>query len=506
MTALRNLLLALLVVIGMGAACSASTPTSTADLVVVVSPYAPAAVARQEHDLLYALLLRDAPPGASVSLWDGYGLARVFEAKIPALRYDGPEARAERMVEALLSLDRWFNRGSAPQAPGELLGGNEIRLPELVAEIGLADLARPRRLLILGSPFYVSSVEPTFSMADANGRPNGRYPSDAHVAATAGETVFGAAGREQALSGSVIYWAYGSESQWLNGAHKLAVQRWWSIWTSAQSGVLAGFSSNAQMLVERLLAGDIRTESRFTCDPRESKIRMLSAAPRQAPIWLDVPDPVVTPPPAPPAPVALPPVVTPRALPTVREAPKPLVPQQAPPPPAPLVAPPLPPARFIQIPVPIRLDDSKIGIGIAWPADWDLDLYVRAAPGKKEVYYRDDRSPEAFLYSDERHGNFGGQFEFVEFTKPSEVNLKAVEVWVNFYAGRSSTTTKGQVVLFDRGTIKIGTFVIPATHGNHGGSRTNRAESPYWVKINLDQLVSTSQPLAASRPRGSQQR
>lgn len=485
----KIILALMLTFVGALRALSAASQLPPVEIIVVVSSYAPPEAIKADQKLVYKLLLQDVPSGSRLAMWDGYSLNCIFEADIPALRYDSAEARAEHLVDALVHLNKWSAQSSTGLPDVGLGGSNAIRLPELVTELPPADPFRPRRILVVGSPFYLSTTESSFCMTE------GRYPSDANLGAAVTETVFGVAGREQALADTVIYWSYGPESQWINGAHKLAVQRWWALWTAGQKGVLAAFSSNTMVIEERLLASDTRPGWHFSRDAADSKIRMLTAVPRQAPAWLALPAPTVE-----------------STAPKPEEAPKPVMAQvkvaaqvqptldqiKAPLSPPPVVAIPIvPPPAPIHIAVPVRLDGTKIGIGIAWPTDVDLDLYVRPTPGGKEIYYWDDRSPEAFLYSDERHANVGGLYEFIEFRKP--VDLSHTTVWVNYYGGHL-VNPNGQVVLFDHGRIKVGTFTIPASHGNSGRSSHGRSISPYWVKIDLGSLIDANVPLAACRP------
>jgi hypothetical protein len=152
----------------------------------------------------------------------------------------------------------------------------------------------------------------------------------------------------------------------------------------------------------------------------------------------------------------------------------------------------------VSLRIPPTIDASKTGIGIAWAAQGvDLDLYVRPFAGVTELYYARARSREGFLYADERDANAGRYYEFVELKVP--VDLKKMTVWVNFYAGRAANIT-GQVVLFDHGRVRTGTFAIRANRGNHGSASSSREQSPYWTRVQLDALIEATAPLAAQRP------
>ena len=216
---------------------------------------------------------------------------------------------------------------------------------------------------------------------------------------------------------------------------------------------------------------------------------MRSALPRTVPNWLEQ-NPV-----PPPIPAVLP-VPPPAAPPQAASVPEP---QSAPAPPPVTVAatqplatpdPPQP-----AIPFPHGFDSSKTGIGICWSGDGvDLDVYALPYPGARELYYKRDRTPEGLLYRDERTGNVGRYFEFVEFK--GAVDLSRVSIWVNLYAGRGPVS--GQVALFDHGRVKVGSFSVNAAKGNHGGG--DRATSQCWVEIRLSDLTAATGPLVASKP------
>jgi hypothetical protein len=143
---------------------------------------------------------------------------------------------------------------------------------------------------------------------------------------------------------------------------------------------------------------------------------------------------------------------------------------------------------------------GKTGIGLAWGVDADIDLYVRADPRAKELSYQLKQTPEGRLVSgDIRHANVGRTYEYMEFSRP--IDLSRATVWVNYYRGRARAVL-GQVVLFRDGRVWVGQFRIAAARGNGGSDADRRDRSPYWQRIDLDQLTEASAPLAAQRPEG----
>jgi len=473
------------IALGKSALSGTTAEVPTEFVVIVSSRSAPAALDITSRHF-FELLLRDAPMGAHVAVWDGYYLTRIGEADIPQLQHDNSDSRAECLAPVLVGLKRWREQARKASRDEGSAADDTVRLPEVLAELGPVEAGRQRRILIVASPFYLCPHEPTFSMNES------RYPSDAHLGATLAESPYGTAGREQALCRTALYWAYGADSQWGSGAHRIAVERWWHLWMAAQGGALTTFSPDAAVAWSRFVGRNVMgTVVSYQRDTGDSRIEMRSAQPRRVPDWLANAAAPAMPPPEPPSPAVAgkvdmaPSVPGAVALPVISPAQERLAPlprvQDAP-----------------VVRVPLQLEAWKTGIGIAWSAKGvDLDLYVRPHSRAQEIYYRRDRTKEGFLYRDMRNANTGGLYEFVEFSGP--VDLSQISVWINYYAG-SAANVSGQVVLFDRGVIKVGNFTLGAGRGNRGNDKLERASSPYWTEVRLVDLQPGSGPLVANKP------
>lgn len=458
---------------------------------VVVSPWSSIAERTREQEALRTFALKQAPGGTRLKLWDGWSRELLASGTVPELRYDAPAARAQQPALAawLRALKTWA--GTPPPADARLANSAALRPPEIADELTPELVGGPAVVVLLGSPLHLSIEEPDFAMTE------GRYPSDGHLRCTTAESAYGVAGRSGRLAASTLHWVVPAPAPWVNPAHEAAVRRFWCLYFQSQGGVLASFGTDLPRLLHRALENGLGPVVTATPDPADDKPVMRSALPRHLPAWIEpvavAPTPPATVMESPPAPALLPamaPVVAPAAI-VPAPAPVAAVPPRAPRP-EPVAPKPEP------VVVPFLTDPSKSGVGIAWSARGvDLDLYAQLKPGARELCYRRETTPEGFLYRDELNANQGGFFEFVEFKEPAD--LSRLRLWVNYYRGNTANVT-GQIVVFDHGRVRTGTFRLAASSGNRGGAQDARATSPHWVEIVVDRLVNGKVTLAAKRP------
>jgi Ca-activated chloride channel family protein len=165
-----------------------------------------------------------------------------------------------------------------------------------------------------------------------------RYPSDAHLARTSAESVYGTADKHGHLANTVVLWAYRDESLWASQYHKDRASRFWSLLVASQgpNAMLAGFSSDTAQVLLQSLRADNRPIGTFAVDPSDSALVMHVADERAVPVESTrakatpppqpTPQPAITtPPPAAPEPVAA----------TLPTPPPPKVQQALKPPPSP---------------------------------------------------------------------------------------------------------------------------------------------------------------------------
>ena len=452
---------------------------------LVLSPWVATAQRAKQQEQVRSFLLRQSPSGVRVKLWDGWTGEMLGDALVPALRYDNAAARAQNrdMAGLLTVLAKWMEASQGSES--ELVGTGALRAPELLPEIAGDSVTGTNAIVLIGSPIYRNLAEPSFSMTD------GRYPSDGHLKCTLTESVYGVVQRQGRLNRTAVHWVIPNLAVWQNELHGQAVTRFWALFVQAQGGKLVTVSADLPRVLQRALQAEGVPVLSVHPEPSDEKPTMRSALPRTVPNWLEQ---VPVPPPIPAVLPVPPPAAPPQAasLPEPQSAPAPTPPPVTVAAAQPLAAPDLPQPAM---PFPHGFDSSKTGIGICWSGDGvDLDAYVLPYPGARELSYKRDRTPEGFLYRDERTGNVGRYFEFVEFK--TVVDLPRVSVWVNLYAGRGPVS--GQVALFNHGQVKVGSFTISAAKGNHG--RGDRATSQCWVEIHLSDLPPAIVPLAASKP------
>lgn len=439
------------------------------------------------------------PGGTRLVVWDAWNLTTIVDFTIPVLDVDTPRSRTPRLAGPLGDLGRWL-RVERIVPTGIAAGSGAVRAPEMLFEIGALPATGPRTIILVGSPFYRSPMEPAFDMAT-----DARYPSDGHLALDLSDSVFGLAEKSGRLAHTTVLWCYPSQSIWAHELHRHSVTRFWTLFVQGQGGTLATFGSDLRATLARATQTDLPPVLRAQPEPEDAKPLMRSARPRTLPSWLvEPPAPVPAPaviPPAPSTAVMVEPVAPPPA-PIVAPAPVEIPVVEAPAQAPVMEAPPMPVPAPLPLPMPLHFDGSKTGVGIAWSQAIDLDLHVRLRPGAKELYYHQDRTAEGFLYKDERKANAGRFFEFVEFNGPSPVDLSRASIWIHYYGGRAENVT-GQVVLFDCGTVRVGTFSLRANKGNGSDSSAQRAASPYWVEIRLADLVEATAPLAAKKPKSN---
>lgn len=138
-------------------------------------------------------------------------------------------------------------------------------------------------------------------------------------------------------------------------------------------------------------------------------------------------------------------------------------------------------------PLPFTAPIGTTGVGIAWSAPGtDLDLYVKASPRAHELYYRNTISAEGRYFRDYRNRNVDLDYEYVELKQ--SVNITELEVWVNYYSGKAPTP-EGKVCMHFNGRTFVGGFKLAASRGNHAGDSRHRDTSPYWVRLNVLELV-----------------
>lgn len=433
------------------------------EVVIGVSPYLPDPERSAVHEAIKAFALKTAPLGSHIKVYDAWTLELEADLSVPPqLTHDMPSARKFNMTKGFAALDRWFkslnslpggqpNDGKA-KPPAD---STAIRAPEFLAklsELRGEDLPARTAIILCGSPFYLSPDEPSFSMADS------RYPSDGHLklprsksgssGTSVNGSVYGTADFPNGLADLVVHWCTLRNDIFSNELHGDLVKRWWALYVKGMGGRLVTFSSDLSETLRRAVQGKT-SEIRAEFDSADSKVTMHTALPRSLPADTPQPDSQSDSSAANPRSIKVLPVGG----------------------------------------IPFAI--GRTGIGIAWGDAADVDLWVRPSRGAEEINFKHQNSPEATLVSsDIRQANVGKIYEFVEFTKPQDLDTLeklGLDVWINYFDGKA-TSVSGQIVFVHEGRAWAGEFKIDAGQGDRAAGRNNRPGSQHWTHVSLRDL------------------
>jgi hypothetical protein len=470
----------LILIVGLSTlSATAAAPEPPQEIIVGLSPFQLTSERAKQQALLQRFVVADCPNGSRIIVWDAWELRVIFDAQLPALRFDTPAARAPRVAPALAALKQWFAGLDGKQTPSGLKDSSIIAVPQFLQAATVQPATRHRTIVIFGSPFCLVPNEPSFSMVET------RYPSDAHLNA-GDKSIYSITEKRGRLANTVVLWAYGSESVWASQNHREHVARWWSLFIAGQgpNAMLAAFSSDAPQVLLAAARANQRAIGEYAVNVDDTALVMHTAAQREVPVKVQAR-------PA-PAPVAV--TVTPPFAPVT--PPTALVEVQ---PRAPESKPPVKQVEetVIAIPVPSEIPKPAVGnIGIAavWNAEpgTDIDLWVAAKPGLPEAYWNRPRVPHVRYARDIRTAQTAkenAQWRAVwEYVEVEGAQVTEPTVWLNVYAARGSVN--GIVrVQFD-GRVVDCPFQFNVATGNRGrdSNIAARSRSPYWLEIRLEKL------------------
>lgn len=451
--------------------------------------------AKQGAELFQGLLvfmLETAVPGDEITVCDALNQKLVTRFVIPegTLFQANARARAQRLAAPMAALKQFLL--TEHSYPAELAG--VIALPQFLdfAATQLRRPDQPLRVVILASPFYMDgSGEGACSMDAA-------VPSDAHLTAEQQYSPFGCALRKHILSGVTVHYAY-LNAKFLNDYHQERITRFWALYCQQAGGVLSTFCADAAIAFHRAKENIQQPCVAAQIDPSDKKIEMrqvvrrgviasqvvtnlvgrvatTSTVPRvvtstsvietniPALARPPVPEPVVVQTTNPPAPSAVPPTVS-----GTTDNPAPAL------------------ARLIEA-FPVKPTANKLVVGISWSASVDLDLWVRANPSARDLYFNDKATREGRYLHDWRNRNLGVDYEYVELDADPALDLTKVGAWVNYYDGKAPTVC-GVVIVFYQGHAYHGEFTLSAPGGNKATDKGKRDQSRYWVKLDLLKIV-----------------
>ncbi|MGE3309328.1 MAG: hypothetical protein AB7O66_05100 [Limisphaerales bacterium] len=415
------------------AASAAGEPDPSADVRYVfgLSPF----LARDSKDPIFRhivrFILEDAPSGSSIHFLDGFGIQTISQFEIPRrAAFSSPKTRATQFREPIQRLRSFLAADPLKPEPSKGLDFSQaLHAPRLLDFIGRNLAATNHTLFVslFGSPLHQDGKEPGFSMA------RGYFPSDGHLLASRDASVYGLEGRDHALDGVVVHWAY-SGDPWMSDLHREKISRFWALYVQRQGGRLRTFTGDLPTAFAALRGPSPAVENPVAppaIDPAQTKVEMLRITRDIGSLdWI--------------------------AREEIADA------AQSP---------------------PVRMT-GPMKIGIRWKGDIDLDLYARPGTGRQRLYFEHPRSPEGYYEKDHRSSP-GRDYEFIEFEEP--VDVREVQASINFYDGASPGGPEGEVRIEFEGRIYTSPFAIAATHGNRG--REGAAQSRHWAPLNIQRIL-----------------
>jgi hypothetical protein len=395
---------------------SSSIGQSGSDFIIGISPFLEKSVKDEVYRSIVGLVVEDLPLNSTLAIYDAFELKTITQITLPKDRaFNSPKTRANQFAPAIRDLKLFLAREHLGPTNSLFNFEGTIRLPQFLdflAEKAPLTNSRPSVLLI-GSPLYLDSKEPAFSMVD------GYFPSDGHLQAPREKSVFGFAG--DIGPPLIVHWMYFGDP-WVSDLHREKVTRFWTLYLERRGAQLTAFTGDLPTALQsfRQAAAGIGAASKhWTVETSETEIKMLRVSRGvETTDWL------------------------------TRDT-----------------------LSMARVPPSVQVGPMKIGI--RWKEEVDLDLYATPRPGAETLYFEHVRSPEGYYYKDHRSSP-GREYEFIEFESP--VDVREVEAFVNFYKGHSPGGARGEVRIEFDGRIYTAPFSIPAEQGNLGRAGRTQEE------------------------------
>jgi len=479
------------------AACFDPTSASGASYAVGISPNNDTSEGTQVFQSLLVFMLDTAAAGDELSIVDALNQKLVARFVIPEgkLFQGNARARAQRLAPQMAAIKQFIlAERSYPRAMASV-----IALPQFLdfAATQLRRPGEPLRIIVLASPFYIDVSGDGACNMDA------AFPSDAHLISDQQRSVFGCALRKNVLNGVTVHYAF-LNARFLNDYHQERITRFWALYCQQTGGALCSFCPDRAVAFQRAAENIQQPCVEVWLDSTDTKFEMRQVVRRSVPLFTSVTNDVnrvaitsdiqqvVAPPPSVVADAS---PRTPAGAPPTNPPPSAAVTQ----PPAPPAAQPPPTIVKLIESFPVKPTANKVGIGIAWAASVDLDLWVRANPNARELYFHNTATREGRYFRDWRDRNMGTDYEYVELNPTSALDLAQVGCWVNYYEGKTCPVG-GVVVVFYEGKSYYSEFTLNAPGGNKAGDKDKRNQSRYWVRIDLGDVVRTGNQF---RPAGA---
>lgn len=428
-------------------------------------------------------VLETVDPGDSVTICDALNQKLVASFAIPEGRLfqANAKARAQRLAAPLATLKQFIVADRS--YPPSLV--NAIALPQFL-DFAATQLRRPGeslRVVVLASPLYVDiSGNGACTMVSA-------FPSDANITATPDQSVFGCALKKTILSGVTVHLAY-LNTPFLNEYHQERVNRFWVLYCQQISGCLSSWCADPILAFRRAKENIQQPCIEAQLDLADRTIELRQVSRRSVLAARTVTNEVgrlnTTTELANVTTIAVTP--TPNIQPGTTEANQRSSASASA---SASGAGVFDPARLAEA-FPVKPAAKSLGVGIAWSASVDLDIWVQPYPGAAELSFHNTNSPQGRYLHDWRSGNLGLDYEYVLLNPEQNIDLTHVGCWVNYFSGQVAPV-RGIVVVHYEGRAYQGEFTLNIAGGNKAGDRNQRQQSRYWVPLDLAAIVRSGQ-------------
>lgn len=428
-------------------------------------------------------ILETSEPGDAITICDALNQKLVASFSIPEGRLfqANARARAQRLATPLAALKQFLVADRS--YPPVLV--NAVALPQFL-DFAATQLRRPGeslRVVVLASPLYVDvSGNGACTMLSA-------FPSDANLMATPDQSVFGCALKKAILSGVTVHLAY-LNTPFLNEYHQERVSRFWVLYCQQTSGCLSSWCADPILAFRRAKENIQQPCIEAQLDLADRTIELRQVSRRSVLAARTVTNevgrlntttvlPSVTTIAVTPAPsnAAANPEAN-RSASAVASASAPGV---------------FEPAKLAEA-FPVKPAAKSFGVGIAWSASVDLDIWVQPYPAAAELSFHNTNSPQGRYLLDWRSGNLGLDYEYVLLNPDQNVDLSRIGCWVNYYSGKV-TPVRGIVVVHYEGRAYQGEFTLNAPGGNQAADRDRRQQSRCWVQLDVAAIVRSGQAI-----------
>lgn len=432
MTQLRTLIVACTLLL------ANSVSMIAADIAVFVSPNIPETSKQDLYRQLLQTALERLAPGEALTVYNGLSMEKVCVLAVPAKQAYARHvnARKQVMMQDIRTLQAWIVRQSPASRGAAVHAPNIFRFMS-----GNSTIREGDAVILIGSPIFNDPQEPAYSMAEEY------IPSDAHLALSRSETIFGAQDCSENLRGVRVHWAY-LEEPFAHDRHRYLAERWWTLYTTANGAALVAAGTSLEHAFEACFRNVQEPIMAVEPEP-EAEFAMLRAINREVRTEEQATA-------APAEPVAMP-QVDPGLDFMVSE-------------------------NIAETPL-SKLVVNSCKIGIRWEGKHDLDLYVQPGVDAKELSYKQNSSPQGRHIKDWRTSPTAANgFETVELS--GEIDLSRLRISVNYFRGHTpNPPVTGRLRIAIEGKIFEQEIALEASQGNGGRDAANREASPQWVVV-----------------------